>query len=250
MNTLDILTSAYGKEIAQCVYSAYQEIEKHHTLGGWKTAEMDAGHFVEAVWRIIQKELGETPTPIGVKIPTLDAKALIRCESLKGDESFRMLIPRALFSIYSIRNKRGVGHLSHFKANRMDSAFLLHTAKWILAEIIRIKSNLSITETENIVGTITERQVDGLWKIDGIKIPLRPQWTKKEQILVCLFDESPLPRKKLHKFAEYKNSSDFNNDLRDLAKKKLIFCDDKEHVHILPDGTTSAEKLILALPPK
>ena len=52
-----ILERAFGPEIAQHALNSYQEIQENFVLEKWKPSELDAGHFVEAVRRAVEKEL-------------------------------------------------------------------------------------------------------------------------------------------------------------------------------------------------
>ena len=45
--------------------------------------------------------------------------------------SYRILIPRYLYAMYSIRNKRGIIHKSEIDPNAMDLTILLYSAKWV-----------------------------------------------------------------------------------------------------------------------
>ena len=98
-------------DVVDALLNAYREIEENYVLKKWKASELDAGHFVEAARRIIEYELTSSYTLISQKLPNFNDKILLSYENASGDESFRILIPRALKAIYNIRNKRGVGHI-------------------------------------------------------------------------------------------------------------------------------------------
>ncbi len=146
-----ILEQAFGQDIAMHILQAYREILDNFLLKKWKTSELDAGHFVEAVRRAIEKELFGTSTPFTKKLPDFNDVALKGYENAQGDESFRMLIPRNLKSVYNIRNKRGVGHAGVVSPNEMDATYILFSVKWVLCAIIWLKSGLSISETQRLV---------------------------------------------------------------------------------------------------
>jgi hypothetical protein len=74
-----------------------------------------------------------------------------RLENATGSEAYRLHIPRALFTIYGLRNKRGVGHLGLVSPNYLDATLIVATCKWVLGEILRAESTLTFDETAAIV---------------------------------------------------------------------------------------------------
>src|SRR5688572_28399603 len=120
-----ILERSSDATLAGHILSAYQEVESNYYLKSWKTSELDAGHFVEAIRRFIELRLFGKYTPIGQRLSTFNDAALKAYENAAGEESYRIHIPRVLYSIYGIRNKRGVGHLGLVSPNHMDASFIV-----------------------------------------------------------------------------------------------------------------------------
>src|ERR1022692_4842925 len=112
---LKILEAASDKRHATTILATFKEVEKHFFLRSWKTSELDSGHFVEAARRFVDFRLSGAYSPIGTTLPTFNNNELRRLENAAGNESYRLHIQRALFSIYGLRNKRGVGHLGLIK---------------------------------------------------------------------------------------------------------------------------------------
>jgi hypothetical protein len=244
-DVIKIIEKAFNLEIAQNIFSAYKEIRDNYILKKWKPSELDGGHFVESVRRAIEKELFGTYTPFDQKLTNFDDNVLKKYETISGNESFRILIPRALKSIYNIRNKRGVGHVSSVSPNEMDATYILYTTKWVLSEIIRTKSSLSISETQKIVDEIIERQIELIWESSkSVKRILNPKIAVREQVLIFLFNNSPLAKDELRKSIEYKNTSNFIKILKGLHAERLIEFDGNI-CEITPKGISKAESIIL-----
>lgn len=187
---ISALTSAANDQIATLIVDKYMEIEAAHSTDDWKIAGLDAGHFVEAVRRFLDIVLFGASVPIGKSLGAFHQKELLRLEGAKGDDAYRLHIPRALQLIYGIRNKRGIGHLSEVAANRQDSSMVLQVAKWVLAELVRLNSNLGTDETSALVDRICHRNVAAIW-FDGEKdIVLSDNLSLKHQIIVVLYSRS------------------------------------------------------------
>jgi hypothetical protein len=216
------LKAKYSVDVCDALLEAYREIEENFSLQKWKATELDAGHFVEAARRLIEQELFGNCTPIGKSLPAFSDAELKRYENAQGDESLRMLIPRVLKSIFNIRNKRGIGHLGTISANEMDSTLIIYNVKWVLAEFVRLATGTNPSATQQMIDSIVERRVGVLWKHQGITRVLESKMDAREQVLVLLFDSSPLPEADLQKIIEYKNTTNFRKILKRLHAARLI----------------------------
>jgi len=245
VNVDSLLKGRYPAELVDELLRAYREIEENYALGKWKASELDAGHFVEAARRIIEWELkGGKYTPIGQSLTPLNDVVLKQYEQSPGDEAFRILIPRILYGVYGIRNKRGVGHVGPVSPNKMDSTLILGNTKWVLAELVRLVSGLTPHETQNLVNQIVERKLDMLWKHGDITRVLHTGLQTSEAVLVLLLDRSPQTATELRNATEYRNAPRFRTVLRGLHKKRFIeFAEDGTCI-ITPKGTIEAEKLL------
>lgn len=239
-----IIERAYGNEFAEKIISAYKEIESNFLLEKWKASELDAGHFVEAIRRVLEKELTGSYTPFNNSLSTFNDRTLTQYEQCSGHESYRILIPRILKSIYNIRNKRGVGHITDISPNEMDSTLILYSVKWVLSEIIRLKSNLTILETQKLIDDIVERKIHLIWKGADIKRILKDGISAKDQVLILLYDKSPQSIEELRSIVEYKNQSNFRALIKELHSKRLLELDPSNQCTISPKGLLYAEEKI------
>lgn len=245
MDILELLKNEYGDEIAVNVVTSYKEIEKSFTLERWKTAEIDAGHFVESLRRLLEKELKGTYTPFKNPLSKFSDVVLKQYEQFTNHESFRLIIPRVLFSIYCIRNKRGVGHIAALTPNKIDATLVLYNAKWVLAEIVRIKARCSIAEAQALLDTIIERKIELIWKENGLVRVLSSTIDTEDKILILLYDKSPQDAKTLYKASGYSNITKFKNKLRSLHNS--VYLNYENGICIIsPLGIERAEKIILS----
>jgi hypothetical protein len=233
--------------LVEALIEAYTEIESNYALRKWKARELDAGHFVEAARRLLEFELFEkTYTPIGTDLPRFTDQELKRYEQGKGDEAFRIHIPRALRTVYGIRNKRGIAHVGPVSPNEMDATLILYNVKWVLAELIRQASGLSPDATQKLVDTIIERRLSVLWK-HGDLTRVLVSMTAREQILVLLYDKNGQRDDDLLESIEYKSRPDFRKLLKQLHKKRLIELRPNGECFITPTGVLAAEEILRKL---
>lgn len=244
MKIEDLLKTAYPDEIVEQILSSYLEVEENFRLEKWKPSELDAGHFVEAVRRLLEHELFGSFTPFNKSVGAFNQGILHKYESATGDESYRMLIPRTLYAMYCVRNKRGVGHISTISPNKMDASFILSSTKWVLAELIRIAGSSSPDEAEKLVNQVTERQVDLIWDDGETFMILSKKLKASEKVLIALYKEDKIDIEALRSRVDYKNKSNFNKILLTLKKDKLIDIVESGLCKLSPLGVISAESIV------
>ena len=240
-----ILEAASDKTLAASILATFKEVEKNFFLRSWKTSELDSGHFVEAARRFVDFRLSGAYLPIGKTLSTFNNNELSRLENSAGNEAYRLHIPRALFSIYGMRNKRGVGHLGAISPNYLDATFIVATCKWVVGEFLRIESKMSFDETVAVVERIVDRPIPGIWDIGNVKRVLADGLSIRDQILFLLLAKSPQPNRKLLKSTGYGNVVYFQKVVRKLHSTHHIELTANAMCHLSPKGRQVAEKIAL-----
>jgi hypothetical protein len=240
-----IIEATSDKTLSAQIVDSYKEVERYYFIKSWKTSELDAGHFVESVRRLIELKLFGKYTPISKVLPPFNDKTMLSYINAQGDDSYRIHIPRALLTVYGIRNKRGVGHLSIVNPNRLDATFIVSSVKWILAEIVRINSSYKPEETSRIVEHIVDRSVEGIWENNEITRILVEGLSLKEQIMFLLYATEEISDQKILDIIEYKNHAYFKKTLKQLHTLRYIEYKSNGECLISPKGTVYAEAIVL-----
>lgn len=240
-----VLEGRYPAEIAQHIVGSFREVEQNYRLEKWKTSELDAGHFVEAVRRLIEHELQGSYTPFSTALGAFNQPVLARYEGLPGPEEYRILIPRVLYAMYCVRNKRGVGHIASVIPNKLDATFILHSSKWVLGELVRLSTSASPEEAKLLVDQILYRQVDLIWD-DGESFMVLDQKLKAaDKILLVLYRQDRLAMEDLRSKVEYKNKTAFKGILEGLQSKKFLSITADSLCKLSPLGVHQVEQTIL-----
>lgn len=240
MKLREFLVSISNNEIGESLVTIYDSIVEHFILRRWKHLGLDAGHFVEAARRFLELKLFGVATPIAGQLSNFNEATLNSYLKAKGDESYRVLVPRALWSLYALRNKRSIGHLGAVQASEIDATLLLNGAKWVLSEIVRLESNLTAEETQNLVTSIISRQQPTIWVEGDIIRVLDTSLGAREKTLVILALIGRKSEDDLRKIVQYKNPLNFRKILKRLDEKNLISYRSAECL-ISPAGLTEAE---------
>lgn len=218
----------------------------------YDSAGLSAGKFCETLFRFLEKELKGNYTPFNGHITNM-ANELAKLEQTPktvGNESLRIIVPRAISIIYTIRNKRGIGHVGgDIEANGIDLSAILKMSDWIIAELIRIYHKLSFEDAQSVVDSLNTKEIPSVWKINGKKRVLKKGLDYKDKVLLILYTEvsNSCAVEDVVEWTEYSNPSRFKTQLLVKMHKEGLVEYDKEldFVHLSPLGIMEVEQRIL-----
>lgn len=254
--SLNNALASIPKKFRARILDTYKDIKKRFGEAlydsDYDSAGLSTGKFVESVLRFLQHELTGISIPFGQHIPNLpdQCRKLIQLPSTAGHESLRVIIPRALAFLYTIRGKRGIGHIGgDIEANAIDVATIVRTCDWVICELIRIFHGLSLEEAQVLVDTLAARNIPEIWEVAGKKRVLRTDLNARERALLLAYTDvsAGVLIEDLFSWVEYSDLSMFTrNVLKPLHKARLIEYDkDSEAVFLSPLGIKEVESKIL-----
>lgn len=231
---------------------AYLEVKRAQAEGRFDLAGLNAGKFCEVALRIAQQRVLGSSTPLGKKIANFadECRALVTSPTAAAPESIREIIPRALVFLYTVRNKRGIGHVGgDVDANRVDALTMVQIADWVVCELIRLFHGLSLEEAQDIVDALSTRQLPIIWEVGGKKRVLRTGLSAADEVLLLLYAENQqaVLTEDLCSWVEYSNPSVFRRKvLQKLHSDRLVEYDtESELVHLSPKGVAKVESELL-----
>ncbi|MGN1305062.1 MAG: hypothetical protein ACI4YB_08510 [Oscillospiraceae bacterium] len=239
-----ILDVIYPPELVNSMLTSYEKALAEYKKEHWQYFGNEVGQFVEVARRIIEYQLDGKYTPLANKLANFNEKVLTAWENYdsKHSEVMRIVIPRCLYSMYCLRNKRGMIHKSHIDPNKMDATLLLSNTKWVLAELFRQASTKSFEETEEIINSIICKETSTVWDTGNCLRILNTQMPCKDKILCLLYMRDGMTDTELQTSIEYKNNTNFKKILRSLHNDKLIEYE-KPRCILSPVGINRAETL-------
>lgn len=251
-NSFRGIFGALPTELVERLEKHYYEIKQNFACSRFEPAELNGGKFCEIVLRILEWHANNGKyTPLGEPIKDFGT-ATRRFESNTGvDDSVRFHIPQIMNALYPIRSKRGVAHHSgEINPNLMDAAFVVSSADWIMAELVRLFHKVSVDEARSIVESLITKQVPLIWQIGNYHRVISPPDRKldaREKVLLLLYNTHPKPVTvtDLLTWTEYdpRNKSRFRNTiLKGLHKEDLAHFDQtSDEVHLSPLGISYVE---------
>ena len=228
------------------------ELRSAYSDGQHDSASLRAAKFAEVLLRFLQEDLTQTHIPFNRRIGNFSDECikLEKVPKAGGDESLRVIMPRALNFLHTIRNRRGVAHEAEdVDANEIDAATCVRVADWCLCELIRLFNAVSLEEAQELVDAVAIRQTPDIWSVSGKKRVLDSSLSYREQTLLLLYSEpeSAVPAEELFDWTEHSHLTTFRRDvLNRLHGKRLIEYDrESEMVTLSPTGAAFVEKEIL-----
>lgn len=228
MNPLNQHLSDLPRDLVNALQIEFQKLHEQYFLGRWEPSQLDGGRFAEAVLRIVEQKDTGNFTAIGTQLNRL---AIVRSaeQNTVLTDSLRFQIPRLAGLILDFRNNRNVGHLGAIDVNETDSTFVLHAANWIVAELIRLETQMSPDEAQAEIKKIIERKVPIIEEIGGRLKCLNQSLDVKEKSLVFCYQKYPetISLNNLFDWTEYTNKAVLRRKLIELNKDgRIDFRDD------------------------
>lgn len=225
-----------------------------YTDSAYDAIGISAGKFSETVFRFIEDELTGAHTPFSTQIKNFGDRCrdFEQTPRAKAPESLRILIPRCLSFIYTVRSKRGIGHVGgDVEANQADITVIVSGTTWIACELIRIYYGCSLEEAQGIVSTLNTRVIPQVWNVMGKKRVLNAELSAKDRVLILCYTtpSEAVFIEDLFDWVEYSNMSMFRSSvIRPLHKAKLIEHNKElDAILISPLGVQKVELSLLKL---
>ncbi len=191
--------------------------------------------------------------PFGKKIPNFadECRKIVSSNNLTPiTDSEKLVLPRALVFLYTMRNTRGIGHIGgDVDPNAIDAAVMGRVADWIICELIQIHHNLSLEEAQEIVDALAIRQLPDVWEVAGKRRVLRDGITAREKALLLLYSvqEGIVMTEDLISWIEYSNPGVFKSRvLSKLHSDRFVEWDKEiDTVTLSPKGAKFVEENLL-----
>jgi hypothetical protein len=249
---LDAALASIPTDLRRRLTGKYVHLREAYAEGNFDTAGLRAGVFAESVLRFLQHHLTGTYTPFGTTLPNFhnECVRLGNTAAKPNDEGIRIIMPRALDYLYTLRNKRGIGHAGgDVEANEIDAATCVRVADWCMCELVRVFHTVSLEEAQAILDAIAVRQQPNVWSVNGKQRVLKTGLSVKDQVLVLLHasSETAILAEDLRDWVEYSRFTHFRERvLQPLHRERLIEYDrGTETVVLSPLGAAAVEERIL-----
>ena len=200
------------------------------------------GKFVETVVQILQfLDAGSYD-----QAPSVDAfLRQIESRSSSVPDGLRVCGSRIARAMYTLRSRRNVTHKGEVDPNTFDLQFLHHGAQWIVAEVLRTVSGVSMEEAGKLVETV-QAPAGGLVEDFGGRKLVLEELTAKQEALVLLhshYPEKVMPESVVRSMDRFAKKT-VGNAVRGLWADKLVDGDPQSGYRLTGRGFREAVRTV------
>lgn len=165
-----LLTAVFAPKHVSAMLNHYARAMEDFGGSNWEDCTAKVGKFVEASLKAIATHCN-VPFEKGRKFKA-DAlmNGITQLPNGSYDDAIRVLLPRACRLAYDLASNRGARHdPDEIDPNSMDAHLAIHSASWILAEMIRYaqKGAVDPSEAAALVAALIERKYPSVENVDG-----------------------------------------------------------------------------------
>lgn len=159
----------------------------------------------------------------------------------KLPDDLRICAARIARAIYTLRNRRNIAHKGMVDPNSYDLAFLHHAASWILAELLRQASGVTMEEAGSLIAQIHVPIDEIVEDIDGVRL-VHADVSIEGEIALLLRSHYPdyVPLAAIKTSLVSRNVGTLGNKLRELVGEKVIFGNPKDGYRLTQAGFRQA----------
>lgn len=205
------------------------------------------GKFVETFVQCLQ----HMSTGSYENAPSVDSYLDKKVEHTGLSDGLRICAARIARSMYTLRNKRNVAHKNDVDPNTHDLAFAHQSAAWILAELLRNATGVSMEESGALISLIQAPVGTLVEEIRGTKL-VNADVSVREELLLLMHSNypDPLQIKDALVSMRRRDESGVRSRLRELDAAKLAHGDAKSGYLLTRAGYQAAVDLIVKHEPK
>ena len=240
------VASGVPAPLAAALLSEYAEAKRRFYLDDHMPTEVEGGRFAEAALRVLEHVLLGSATPLGKSLPPFNAQRLGQFENATSvHESLRVHIPRALFSVFAVRNKRDAAHLNDgISANLQDATYVVGVLDWSLAEFVRVFHDVSPSRAQAVIEDLVKRQVPVVEVIDGQPVCSKDLGVSDKALLFLYRAgrDVGLPIAELQQQMMYRDRGNLTRALKTMADHRLVLLHPATgKAHITSEGMRNIE---------
>lgn len=232
----DALSPLVGLRLARELSADF--VKLRHDCATATLERASAGKFVETFVQCLQQIVSGK---FDAK-PNVDDYLNKKAEGeAKLPEGLRICAARIARSIYTLRNKRNIAHKGTVDPNTFDLALAHQCAAWIMAELLRNATGVSMQEAGALIELIQAPIGTLVEEIDGVRL-VHADTSVRGEILILLHSHYPV-RVHVENILVSMNArspGSVRNRLAELRAEKLLHGDGKTGYRLTQVGHAAA----------
>jgi len=219
----DALIDALAKKLPRnlCEDLVTEFVELRQDVATKTLGRSPSGKFIETIVQVLEfLETGNYSTPPNIEqyLKNVESRA---CPL---DDGLRIVGARVARGMYALRSKRNILHKGNVDPNTHDLRYLLHGAQWLIAELLRNVSGLTMQESGQLVNMVYT-PVGELVEDTGFgRLVLHDVRSPAEEVLILLHSHygTVTSFQDIRQSLNRRREKDVRNALTSLWRRKLI----------------------------
>jgi DNA-binding transcriptional ArsR family regulator len=179
--------------LATALVRQYVKLKERAWADDHEGVQEKGGKVAEHALRAAQHLAGQTMVPLRQEIKNMaeQCQILERLPRSAANDALRVVIPRVIATLYTLRSKRSGGHTaSEVDPSRADAALTERMADWLIAEFFRLGSDLPLDQAEATVAALVERRIPVVYRTGNFRRVLRTDLSREAELLVLLYADA------------------------------------------------------------
>lgn len=234
------------QDLARHLDVEFAKVQEHYLLSEYDDLLVDSGRMCEAILRYLEWRATGSYTSIdGRSKPNRSQVVKAIRQAVAVEPSLRQQGVNLTEAVMDFRNNRNAAHLGNIDPDIIDALTAYQMLSWVVAEIIRIESQLDARTIQELINKFAERPIPVVYTVAGKPVVLSTEISFEDEVLVLLYDNNgPVNLSRLFKWTYHSNITRWRKNVIDpLAKNRLIMVDNGD-VHLLPTGMKRAEAVL------
>ncbi len=177
-------------DLAAKLVEQYVRLKMRAWAGDHEGVQETSGKVAEHILRATQHLAGQTPVPLRTEIRDMqeETRKLERLPRTQANDSLRIVLPRMIAALYTLRNKRGGGHTaSEVDPARADALTAERMADWMMAEVLRLGNKMPPDQAEAVIAALVERRIPAVYTSGSYRRVLRRDLKPEQDVMVLLY---------------------------------------------------------------
>ena len=176
-------------KLANGLAAQYLRLKKRAWTGDHEGVQESGGKVGEHCLRAAKHMAGEK-VDLAKEISNVagECAKIEQLPKTSAPDSIRLVVPRAINLLYTLRNKRLGGHTaSEVDPSEMDALLAERLADWLIAELYRVGHATSLDEARAVVASLVTRRIPPVFSDEGFRRVLRPDLAPEDELLLLLY---------------------------------------------------------------
>ncbi|MFX1504089.1 MAG: hypothetical protein ACFFDH_24225 [Promethearchaeota archaeon] len=163
------------------------------------------------------------------------------------EELVRLVIPKILRSIYTIRSKKKIAHIKEFNPQKIDIKLVKISVDWIISQLLLIFCNINDEKILKFLEKISYESYESIEQFENGEILFKdPNLSLSKKILIVLlenYNNGKISTQDINKILKPKNKSYITTYLNRLKLKNFVHINNKG-VQLTKWGLAEAYKIL------